>query len=146
MKTEIEYLKQFINSKLKKDFDKGDYMVDITNCYILGINGKKYITLRKCNTIESGWDPQTGTIYFDDYQYYDVLNIKNHRYKFLHQYMCASAMITDDGKPDYEKHILEACPELSVFVDNKVPNTYLKKIYYEINELSDHKKLLKKMY
>ena len=42
-------------------------------------------------------------------------------------------------KLDYEEHILEVYPELANFVNDMVPNAYLKKIYYEINDLSSKK-------
>lgn len=149
LKNEVIELNDFINKKFKEDFKKCDYEVDIANCYIIGLHGKKYIALRKCNSVRSEWYTMaTGHFNVKIYTYYDVLNIDDSKYKYL----CGYKYCYDDKnvfppkieghKPEYEKHILEVYPELSAFYDNQVPNTYLKKIYYEINDLGN-KKLLK---
>lgn len=149
LKNEVIELKDFINKKFKEDFKKCDYEVDIANCYIIGLHGKKYIALRKCNSVRSEWyTMDTGHFNVKIYTYYDVLNINDSKYKYL----CGYKYGYDDEnvfpskivgyKPEYEKHILEVYPELSAFYDDRVPNTYLKKIYYEINDLGN-KKLLK---
>lgn len=149
LKNEVIELKDFINQKFKEEFKECDYEVDISNCYIIGLHGKKYIALRKCNSVRSEWYTlATGHFNVKIYTYYDVLNINDSKYKYL----CGYKYGYDDNnvfppkieghKPEYEKHILEVYPELSAFYDNQVPNTYLKKIYYEINDLGN-KKLLK---
>lgn len=149
LKTEVIEIKDFINQKFKEDFKEWDYEVDITNCYIIGLNGKKYIALKK-HIVECGdwYTLTTGYYNMEIYRYYDVLDLHNHKYKYLHEYRYGyndynvRAPRIFGQIPDYEKHILKAYPELSIFADNNVPNTYLKKIYYEVNGLS-HKKLTK---
>lgn len=146
LKTEIIELKDFINQKFKEEFKKCNYEVDITNCYIISLNDKKYIVLRKHSVKRSdSYTLATGCYNIETYTYYDVLNINDNKYKYLHEYIYGH----DDHnfllprivgkKPDYEKHILKVYPELSNFADNKVPDTYLKKIYYEMNDLSNKK-------
>lgn len=150
LKNEVIELKNFINQKFKEEFKEYDYKVDITNCYIIGLNGKKYIASRIHNVVRSNWYTlATGNYNIKKYKYYDVLNINDDN---KCRYLCGYVYGYDDNKiltpkivgykPEYEKHILEVYPELSVFADNRVPNTYLKKIYYEINDLGN-KKLLK---
>lgn len=51
LKTEIMELKNFIDQKFESGEFKSDYNVDITDCYIIGLHGKKYIT-RKRHIIE----------------------------------------------------------------------------------------------
>lgn len=150
LKTEVIELKDFINQNFKEEFKEYDYKIDITNCYIIGLHGKKYIALRKHSTERSDWcTPATGHYNVEFYSYYDVLNINGNKYKYLcgyryghDDYNCFAPRIVGQ-KPDYEERILEAYPELSIFVDNKVPNTYLKKIYYEVNDLGN-KELIKR--
>lgn len=150
LKTEIIELKDFINSKFKQEFNKYDYRVDITNCYIISLNGKKYITTKEHNTkLTDLSNLAYGIFKVEIYTYYDVLNVTDNQYKYLHDYNYAHFDNTSFAtkitgvKPDYEKHILEVYPELKLFTDNLVPNTYLKKIYYEINDLGSNK-LIKK--
>lgn len=152
LKIEAIELKDFINSKFKEDFKNCDYKVNITNCYITSINGKKYISLRKYKNIKSDWYTlATGYYNVETYTYYDALNLdKNGKYKCLYEYKYGHYDNSDywkkiiNEKPNYEVHILEIYPELSVFEDNYVPNTYLKKIYYEVNDLGN-KNLIKKI-
>ena len=83
-----------------------------------------------------------GIYLIEKYRYYDALSLdKNRKYKYLYDYcyghfsrstFCSKY---SNRKPDYEVHILELYPELSTFTDDCIPNTYLKKIYYEINDL-----------
>ena len=135
LKTEIIELKDFMNSKFKEEFEEYDYEVDITNCYVIGMNGKKYITLRKHSSIRSNWSTlATGCYNVEVYSYYDVLNVNNKKYKFLFEYSyshddnnCLKPRLVGE-KPDYEEHILEFYPDLKIFADNYVPNTYLKEI------------------
>ena len=65
------------------------------------------------------------------------------QYLFNYSYGCFSKdrsfMKVDGEKPDSEVHILEVFPELSKFYDYLIPDTYLKKIYYEINDLGNKK-------
>lgn len=149
LKTECIELKDFINSKFKEEFLEYDYKVDITNCYIISIGGKKYIARRKHITERTNsYTLIGGTFILETYQYYDVLNVVDKKFKYLGEYRCVhdnhnsfSSRFAGE-KPDYEEHLLKFYPELAFFVDNKVPNTYLKKIYYEVNELGS-KKLIK---
>lgn len=149
LKTEIIELKDLINQNFKEELMDGDYKVDITNCYIIDLHGKKYITLRKHDVKRSDWYTLASGYYnVEIYRYYDALDINNNKYKYLYEYRYGHddnnclAPKTIGQKPDYEEHILEVYPELSIFADNKVPNTYLKKIYYEVNDLGN-KKLIK---
>lgn len=141
LKTEIIELKDFINQNFKEEFKECDYKVDITNCYIIGLYGKKYIALRKQNV----YTLANGYFNVEIYRYYDVLNINSNKYKYLCEYRCGNdcynyfSPTIVGQKPNYEEHILRVYPELSIFLDNKVPNTYLKKIYYEVNDLGNKK-------
>lgn len=153
LKTEAIELKDFINSNFKDEFKDYDYKVNITDCYIISINGKKYISLRNHKTNKSDWYTiATGFYNVETYRYYDALNLdKNGKYKYLYEYKYGyfdnrsyySGKRFTNEKPNYEVHILEIYPELSIFVDNYVPNTYLEKIYYEVNDLGG-KNLIKK--
>ena len=152
LKTEAVELKDFINSNFKEQFKNYDYKVNIKNCYIININGKKYISLRRKSNEKSDWHSlATGCYNVDTYGYYDALNLdKDRKFKFIYQYKHGYFDHKEyygketyiNQKPEYEVHILELYPELSVFVDNYVPNTYLKKIYYEENDLGS-KSLIK---
>jgi len=146
LKTEVIELKDFVNQNFMEEFKKYDYKVDITNCYIVGLHGKRYIAFKQHSVIRSDWYTlATGEYNVEIYRYYDVLNIKDHKCKYLYEYRYGH----DDNNyfpskligqaPEYEEHILKVYPELSVFADNKVPNTYLKKIYYEVNDLGNNK-------
>lgn len=150
LKTESIELKDFINFNFKEEFEDYDYKVDITHCYIISINGKKYISLRSHKIDKSDWYTlATGYYNVEIYRYFDTLSLdKNGKYKYLYKYAHGFFDNNDlerfiNEKPDYEVHILNLYPELSIFVDNYVPNTYLKKIYYEVNDLSK-KNLIKK--
>lgn len=152
LKTEVVELKDFINSNFKDEFKDYDYKVNIKNCYIISINGKKYISLRSKKINRSDWySYATGNFNVEIYRYYDALNLdENNKYKYLFEYRrgyfdnrgyFSERFVSE--KPDYEVHISEIYPELSIFVDDYVPNTYLKKIYYEVNDLGG-KSLIKK--
>lgn len=153
LKTESIELKDFINSNFEEEFKDYDYKVNIKNCYIISINGKKYISSRSRTTNTSDWYTlATGHYNVETYRYYDVLNLdENRKYKHLynyeHGYFDKNSYYNGERfineKPDYEVHILELYPELSIFADDCVPNTYLKKIYYEVNNLGE-KNLIKK--
>lgn len=147
LKTEIMELKNFIDQKFESGEFKSDYNVDITDCYIIGVHGKKYIT-RKRHIIERV--PTYSNSYVEIYKYSDLLNTYEDESGDL---KCRNACAFGIGyfddprrenfymgvKPDYEKHILEVYPELAYFIDGMVPDAYLKKIYYEINDLSSKK-------
>jgi len=152
LKTELVELKDFIHLKFKRELEKYDYEVNIKNCYIVSHNGKKYITVRiysmnKTNVVTNGF----GRYVIEKYEYFDALHVEEHKYKFLFEYQYghfldnSSSFVKYDGhKPDYEEHILNVNPELSQFADDKVPNTYLQKIYYEINNLGTKKLIMKR--
>lgn len=150
LQVEAVELKDFINYKFMEEFKEYDYKVDITNCYIVGLHGKKYIASRKHRTEVTDISTLAGGLYLiEHYNYYDVLRVKDnkttflHKYKFGHFSRCDIVPPKYDGdEPDYEEYILDAYPELSIYTDNMVPNTYLKKIYYEINDLGN-KQLIK---
>ena len=146
LKTEIMELKNFIDQKFESGEFKSDYNVDITDCYIIGLHGKKYITRRVYNkeNLPSEYS------YIEDYIYYNLLNTYEDESGDLKcRNACGFAIgYFDDPRrekfymgvePDYEEHILEVYPELANFVNDMVPNAYLKKIYYEINDLSSKK-------
>lgn len=150
LKWEISKLGNLFNNEFKEKFKEYDYEVDITDCYIIGLNGKKYITLKTHNTNKSGkYNLITGNYNIEIYRYYDILDVKDNKFKYLHEYKYGHfdnrgyfAPTIIGNKPDYEKHILDIYPELIFLEDNKVPNTYLEKIYCEINSLND-KQLIK---
>ncbi len=154
LKNEVKGLKDFINSNLDEELQKFDYKVDITNCYIISLNSKKYIAIREFNkTLSDFYSLATGHICYENYTYYDVLDVnENNKFKYIYDYTYyhpttrIRSLCTEytDRPPEYEEHILKVYPELSIFTDNKVPNTYLKKIYYEINNLGN-KKLLNQL-
>lgn len=154
LRIEAVKLKDFINESFGKDFSECDYTVDIRYCYIVAINNKKYICSRIHKVHKSDWyTVATGRCIVETYEYYDVLNVKNNKYQYLHSYTYThsennSSYISpefDGEKPDYEEHILNLYPELCNFTNDQVPNTYLKKIYYEINDLG-HKQLNKQYF
>ncbi len=153
LKIEAEELKNFINESFTKEFLECDYTVDISNLYIIAFHNKKYICSRIHTTNASNWFTRaTGRCYVEIYEYYDVLNVKDHKYQLLCDYRYTH-FEHDVGipqkfvgtEPDYEEHILNLYPELSNFANDRVPNTYLKKIYYEINDLG-HKQLNKQYF
>lgn len=143
--TELDDLRNYINETFMEEFKDYDYKVDITNCYIIELDGKKYITLRNRKIkVPDDRTVATACLTLNTYYYFDVLNIENKKFKHIHTYLRLhdeSGYFEDeyDGKPKYQKHILKVYPELANFQDNMVPNTYLKKIYYEINDLSNKK-------
>lgn len=113
------------------------------------MHGKKYITRRVYNkeNLPSEYS------YIEDYIYYNLLNTYEDesgdtKCRYLcrrvigHSYEWPYSKLTMGDKLDYEEHILEVYPELANFVNDMVPDAYLKKIYYEINDLSS-KKLVK---
>lgn len=146
LKKESIELKDYINQNFMEEFKKCDYMVNIKNCYIIEYNGKKYISIREHET--EHYEYRYTTLHVEYYTYKDALDVKDMKCSYLFEYRYShdtQNMLPQKSfgyKPDYEEHILNVCPELSIFSDNKVPNTYLKKIYYEINELGN--KTLKK--
>lgn len=149
LKTEVVDLRAFINQKFMEEFKEYDYKVDITNAYIISFHGKKYIAIKYCDHVRSDRSTlATGYYNVEIYSYYDVLNIKDNKSRLILEYRyCYDDFHYFSSKtigtpPDYEERLLEAYPELSIFADNQVPNTYLKKIYYEANELGN-KKLIK---
>ena len=149
LKTEAIELKDFINQKFQKKYKNCEYYVDIADCYIASFYGKKYITLKKHSIKRSDWFTIASGYYnVETYKYYDALNTNDGKYNFLYEYKyehddyCYFKPKRSGQMPSYEIHILEAYPELSVFVNGKVPNTYLQKIYYEENDLGN-KKLIK---
>ena len=159
LKTEIIELKNFIDQKFESGDLKSDHAIRITNCYIIGLNGKKYITIRRFKRSFLPGDFKglpyniKGIPTVEFYDYYDALNIcKNKKsgkseFKWLYTrtqsyYSNNKELITVSNDLNYEKHILDVYPELANFVNDMVPDAYLKKIYYEINNLSS-KKLVK---
>ena len=154
LRTEVFTLKKFIDNKFEKQLQKYDYKVDITNCYIIDLEGKKYIALRTHRSVQHDlYTLLNGYLHTEIYQYYDVLNIDNHqKYKPLTKFSIRHHDF-DGGKfspsivgipPVCEVSLIKAYPELICFSDSHVPNTYLKKIYYEINELGNNP-FIKKM-
>lgn len=146
LKTELIELNDFINQKFLEDFKDCDYRVNAKNCYIVSIHGKKYVAVRKILSTRSDcFSLATGNYNVDKYLYYDALNLKDGKYKYIgmwtigyFDYPYFSPNVVGE-KPEYEKPILELYPELNIFVDDYIPNTYLKKIYYEVNNLSSKK-------
>ena len=153
LKTEIMELKNFIDQKFESGEFKSKYRVNITDCYIIGLHGKKYITIRTFKRERIGniyTFTSTGYPLIDIYNYRDVLNTDRNKdgklkYKWLYTrdqafgHLAPEKYIRYNNELDYEEHILDVYPELANFVDGMVPDAYLKKIYYEINDLSSKK-------
>lgn len=143
LKNEILELEDFINGKFNSEFKKNcDYTVNIKNCYVISLNGKKYITIRRFFEKDTGlYNYGFGTLYIYRYEYYDTLATVPSKdgtasYKPLCYYVEGSFFGKRYGTiPESEEHILRLYPELKMYVDDNVPNTHLKKIYYEINNL-----------
>ena len=82
-------------------------------------------------------------VYLETYIYYDVFSTyeKNgNRYpRKLYRYSIVRGLDPFTKfigtKPESEVHILQLCPELKMYEGGEVPNTHLKKLYYEINNL-----------
>lgn len=143
LKNEILELEDFINGKFNSEFKKNcDYNVNIKNCYVISLNGKKYITIRRFFEQNAGLNSYGwGTIYIYHYEYYDTLStVLSKDGKVGFKPLCHYAEDSFFGKrggtiPESEEHILRLYPELKMYEDDYVPNTHLKKIYYEINNL-----------
>lgn len=155
LKTEIIELKDFIDQKFESGEFKSKYRVNITDCYIIGLHGKKYITIREAERKSEpcGKNFMFGIPVIEFYRYYDVLNtyedgISKFNFSWLYSRgqwyysFCPNESLRTFNTLDYEKHILDVYPELTNFADDMVPVAYLKKIYYEINNLGS-KKLIK---
>lgn len=140
LKREIIELKDFINGKFCSEFNKNyDYKVDIRDCYIISLNGKKYITKRMyCDSREHYTNFRH---YAETFVYFDIFNIKKEDKKVHYCRICLYTLgsygTCFGNKPEYEEHILNLYPELKMYTDGYVPNTHLKKIYYEINGLGN---------
>lgn len=147
LKKEIFELRNSINDEFNKEkFEGSDYTVNMKNCYVISLDGKNYITIRsghsKCFEMEGINNARTIDIGIYVYQYYDTL----YRYEengeekllFLCEYKTEFGSRRYVGrKPEYEEHILNLYPELLEMYENGwIPVTHLKKIYYEINDLS----------
>ena len=140
LKREIIELKDFINGKFCSEFNKNyDYKVDIRDCYIISLNGKKYITKRMYRDSREHYT--NFRHYAETFVYFDIFNIKKEdkkvHYCRICMYTLGSYGTCFGNKPEYEEHILNLYPELKMYTDGYVPNTHLKKIYYEINGLGN---------
>ena len=68
----------------------------------------------------------TGYICYENYTYYDVLNLNDEKLKYIYGYTyyhpdryCGSYCTGySNNPPEYEEHILKVCPELIKFSDN----------------------------
>ena len=140
LKREIIKLKDFINGKFCSEFNKNyDYKVDIRDCYIISLNGKKYITKRMYRDSREYYT--NFRHYAETFVYFDIFNIKKEDKKVHYCRICLYTLgsygTCFGNKPEYEEHILNLYPELKMYTDGYVPNTHLKKIYYEINGLGN---------
>ena len=140
LKREIIELKDFINGKFCSEFNKNyDYKVDIRDCYIISLNGKKYITKRMYRDSREYYT--NFRHYAETFVYFDIFNIKKEDKKVHYCRICLYTLgsygTCFGNKPEYEEHILNLYPELKMYTDGYVPNTHLKKIYYEINGLGN---------
>ena len=140
LKREIIELNDFINGKFCSEFNKNyDYKVDIRDCYIISLNGKKYITKRMYRDSREYYT--NFRHYAETFVYFDIFNIKKEDKKVHYCRICLYTLgsygTCFGNKPEYEEHILNLYPELKMYTDGYVPNTHLKKIYYEINGLGN---------
>ena len=144
-KKELISLKKQIILTFQEEYPEYEYMVDITNCYIITLHNKKYITLRTMKReISNIYTRVTGNFIKDYYWYYDVLNREDSQYSLLYTFQCVYAKYNNPfpikysaPKPENEQHILECYPELKKFYNNQVPNTYLQKLYNEMNNIDN---------
>ena len=147
LKKEIFELRNSINDEFNKEkFEGSDYTVNMKNCYIISLDGKKYITIRfghsECFEMKGINNARTIDIGIYVYQYYDTLYRyeENGENKLL--FLCEYKTEFDSRryvgrKPESEEHILDLYPELlETYENGRIPVTHLKKIYYEINDLS----------
>ena len=149
LKNEAIELRDFINSNFKEEFEDYDYRVKREKCYIISINGTKHIVTRTKIVEKCDFSYYKGYYNLETYRYFNPLERDdNGKGKSVYQYQYGYYdkeeydPIHGGKKPEYEVPILEAYPELYAFLDGWIPNTYLKKIYYEINDLGQ-KELIK---
>ncbi len=140
LKNEILELEYFINGKFNSEFKKNcDYTVNIKNCYVISLNGKKYVTIRNSYVTNTGVYYYGSEFRLNNYDYYDALSTYEQNGKKQLRKLCGYAVsirqVPIGIVPESEVHILQLCPELKMYEDGEVPNTHLKKIYYEINNL-----------
>ncbi|MDO5003876.1 MAG: hypothetical protein Q4E39_06620, partial [bacterium] len=147
LKNEILELEDFINDKFNSEFKNNcDYTVPLIDCYVISLNGKKYITTKGSCVEDTGKIFYGHDVYLETYIYYDVFSTyheKNgkryprelYRYSIVHGLDSFTKFKFIGTKPESEVHILQLCPELKMYEGGEVPNTHLKKLYYEINNL-----------
>ena len=78
LKKEILELKYSINDEFNKEkFEGSDYTVNMKNCYVISLDGKKYVTIRfghsECFEMKGINNARTIDIGIYVYQYYDTL-------------------------------------------------------------------------
>ena len=147
LKEETERLQSFLISKFQEEFKEFDYEVDITDCYVIELNGKKHIALKQFETKIAWYCNMGGRNLHDISSYYDVLDMENGNFKKIYEWKYAHWDYEDYSSgpwyegviPEYEEHILTVFPELKFFKNNKVPNTYLQKMAYELNNSESRK-------
>ena len=133
LKKEILELKYSINDEFNKEkFEGSDYTVNMKNCYVISLDGKKYISLKRSNYGVGGYSHMDGVIWAYKHEYFDAL-LRNDNGEF--RYLCGYGFHSGT-MPEFEEHILKLYPELKVYCDGYVPVAHLRKIYYEINDLS----------
>ena len=133
LKKEILELKFSINDEFNKEkFEGSDYTVNMKNCYVISLDGKKYISLKRSNYGVGGYSHMDGVIWAYKHEYFDAL-LRNDNGEF--RYLCGYGFHSGT-MPEFEEHILKLYPELKVYCDGYVPVAHLRKIYYEINDSS----------
>lgn len=133
LKKEILELKYSINDEFNKEkFEGSDYTVNMKNCYVISLDGKKYISLKRSNYGVGGYSHMDGVIWAYKHEYFDAL-LRNDNGEF--RYLCGYGFHSGT-MPEFEEHILKLYPELKVYCDGYVPVAHLRKIYYEINDSS----------
>lgn len=151
---QLAHLNDFINMMLYENFPEDDYSVNIENCYIISLDGKKYIALKTTESIGGTYSRRYGyctnnrcifkdALSFDEKGNFVVLCKYSYKTYSHKPYFDSSKPVFQQSfigeVPESQQPILKVRPELSLFVDGCVPSTYLKKIYYEINDLGNKK-------
>ena len=133
LKKESLELKDFINGKINSEFyENCNSSINMKDCYVISLDGKKYISLKRSNYGVGGYSHMDGVIWAYKHEYFDAL-LRNDNGEF--RYLCGYGFHSGT-MPEFEEHILKLYPELKVYCDGYVPVAHLRKIYYEINDSS----------
>lgn len=139
---------EFLSDELKRDkefllyaFGKADgkptnFFTDITNCFIIELNGKKYIAEKR----EDSFSGMFSCVYFDVLDNYRII------YKYQKEiiYNGMEKIKNPFGESVDGEPILDVYPELASYEDKKVPRIMLEKIFNEMNVQNKLRERVKK--